>query len=177
MVLTAGEAIYLAANEPHAYISGELMECMATSDNVIRAGLTPKYIDVETLCRSLTYAQGKPEILTGVDISNDNDNREYSLTLYRPPFKEFEVQKLHMKSSSSRKMVMKESEGPMLMMVQRGENTSSVTASGDGEKMKMGIKRGDVLFVPAGMKLEFESREGEELLIWFAGVNGGGGDV
>ena len=36
------QAIYLPANEPHAYVSGELVECMATSDNVIRAGLTPK---------------------------------------------------------------------------------------------------------------------------------------
>lgn len=36
------QAIYLAANVPHAYVSGELVECMATSDNVIRAGLTPK---------------------------------------------------------------------------------------------------------------------------------------
>jgi len=177
MVLSAGEAIYLAANEPHAYISGELMECMATSDNVIRAGLTSKYIDVETLCRSLTYAQGKPEVLSGVDISdNSSDNsRECSLTLYRPPFKEFEVQKLHMKSGSNgngnsgRKMVIKENKGPILMMVQRGEN--GAVTSDDGEKMR--IKRGDVLFVPAGIKLEFESREEEELLIWFAGVNGG----
>lgn len=36
--LPAGEAIYLAANEPHAYVSGELVECMAASDNVIRWG-------------------------------------------------------------------------------------------------------------------------------------------
>lgn len=36
------QAIYLDANVPHAYVSGELVECMATSDNVIRAGLTPK---------------------------------------------------------------------------------------------------------------------------------------
>ena len=36
------QAIYLGANVPHAYISGEIVECMATSDNVIRAGLTPK---------------------------------------------------------------------------------------------------------------------------------------
>lgn len=41
--LAPGEAIYLAANEPHAYVSGELVECMAASDNVIRAGLTPKF--------------------------------------------------------------------------------------------------------------------------------------
>jgi len=185
MVLSAGEGIYLAANEPHAYISGELIECMATSDNVIRAGLTPKYIDVETLCRSLTYAQGKPEVLTGVDLIDNNNSssssssgngRECSLTLYRPPFKEFEVQKLHMKSNSNsnrngrRKMVMKENKGPMLMMVQRGEN-GTVTSDDGG---KLCIKRGDVLFISAGTKLEFEGREEEELLIWFAGVNGGG---
>lgn len=41
--LGSGEAIYLAANEPHAYVAGELVECMAASDNVIRAGLTPKF--------------------------------------------------------------------------------------------------------------------------------------
>lgn len=34
--LDAGAAIYLAANEPHAYVSGEIVECMAASDNVIR---------------------------------------------------------------------------------------------------------------------------------------------
>ncbi len=51
------QAIYLAANEPHAYLSGELVECMATSDNVVRAGLTPKLRDTEVLCSSLTYTQ------------------------------------------------------------------------------------------------------------------------
>jgi hypothetical protein len=60
--LQAGQAIYLAANEPHAYVSGELVECMATSDNVIRAGLTPKFRDTGVLCDSLTYSQGLPEV-------------------------------------------------------------------------------------------------------------------
>ena len=55
--LTPGEALHLGANEPHAYISGECIECMATSDNVIRAGLTPKFRDVQTLCAMLTYKQ------------------------------------------------------------------------------------------------------------------------
>lgn len=55
--LNPGEALYIGANEPHAYLSGECVECMATSDNVIRAGLTPKYKDVQTLCSMLTYKQ------------------------------------------------------------------------------------------------------------------------
>ena len=36
--LQPGEALYLGANEPHAYIAGECAEAMATSDNVVRAG-------------------------------------------------------------------------------------------------------------------------------------------
>ncbi|XP_062150591.1 mannose-6-phosphate isomerase 1-like isoform X3 [Alnus glutinosa] len=55
--LNPGEALYLGANEPHAYIFGECIECMATSDNVVRAGLTPKHRDVQTLCSMLTYRQ------------------------------------------------------------------------------------------------------------------------
>ncbi|XVE72073.1 hypothetical protein DITRI_Ditri11bG0009400 [Diplodiscus trichospermus] len=55
--LNPGEALYLGANEPHAYLSGECIECMATSDNVVRAGLTPKHRDVQTLCSMLTYKQ------------------------------------------------------------------------------------------------------------------------
>ena len=42
VALRPGQCIYLAANEPHAYLRGECVECMATSDNVVRAGLTPK---------------------------------------------------------------------------------------------------------------------------------------
>ena len=56
--LKPGQAIYLPANVPHAYLDGEIVECMAASDNVIRAGLTPKFKDTRVLCSSLTYEQG-----------------------------------------------------------------------------------------------------------------------
>jgi mannose-6-phosphate isomerase len=42
VVLDVGESFYMAANEPHAYISGDIVECMALSDNVVRCALTPK---------------------------------------------------------------------------------------------------------------------------------------
>jgi|LauGreDrversion4_2_1035121.scaffolds.fasta_scaffold33946_1 mannose-6-phosphate isomerase len=47
--LAPGQAIFIGANVPHAYLEGDLIECMACSDNVVRAGLTPKYKDLETL--------------------------------------------------------------------------------------------------------------------------------
>lgn len=59
VTLAPGQAMYLPANEPHAYVSGELVEAMAASDNVIRAGLTPKLRDTSVLCSSLTYSQAR----------------------------------------------------------------------------------------------------------------------
>lgn len=57
--LNPGEALCIGANELHAYLRGECIECMATSDNVVRAGLTPKNRDVQILCSMLTYKQVK----------------------------------------------------------------------------------------------------------------------
>lgn len=49
ITLEPGQAMYLDAETPHAYIHGTGLEIMANSDNVLRAGLTPKYMDVEEL--------------------------------------------------------------------------------------------------------------------------------
>ena len=53
--LEPGEAMFLGPNLIHAYLCGDCVECMACSDNVVRAGLTPKLIDVPTLCSMLEY--------------------------------------------------------------------------------------------------------------------------
>ncbi|MGY3975588.1 mannose-6-phosphate isomerase, class I [Aeromonas mytilicola] len=49
VTLKPGQAMYLDACTPHAYVRGTGLEIMANSDNVLRAGLTPKYIDVAEL--------------------------------------------------------------------------------------------------------------------------------
>jgi len=69
--LQPGEALFLAANEPHAYLSGDCAEIMATSDNVVRAGLTPKWKDVDTLCDMLTYADGPPHFVTPTPLAGE----------------------------------------------------------------------------------------------------------
>ena len=55
MNLQRGEAVVITPNVPHAYISGDIVECMSNSDNVVRGGLTPKYKDKETLFQMLPY--------------------------------------------------------------------------------------------------------------------------
>ena len=53
--LKPGNSFFIGANELHAYLYGECIECMALSDNVVRAGLTPKLKDRDTLCSMLHY--------------------------------------------------------------------------------------------------------------------------
>lgn len=47
--LAPGEALFLDAGTPHAYLSGVGIELMAPSDNVLRGGLTPKHVDIGQL--------------------------------------------------------------------------------------------------------------------------------
>ncbi len=61
--LKPGQAIFTGAGIPHAYLRGNIVECMANSDNVVRAGLTPKFKDVNTLLEILKYDFQKPEII------------------------------------------------------------------------------------------------------------------
>jgi mannose-6-phosphate isomerase len=49
------ESFFVEPNVPHAYLHGDCIECMALSDNVVRAGLTPKHKDIEILKNMLSY--------------------------------------------------------------------------------------------------------------------------
>lgn len=53
--LRSGDCISIKPNTIHAYISGDCLECMKSSDNVIRAGLTPKFQDVSKLLELVEY--------------------------------------------------------------------------------------------------------------------------
>lgn len=60
LILQPGEAMYLEARTPHAYLKGVGLEVMANSDNVLRAGLTAKHIDVAELARCTLFVE-KPQ--------------------------------------------------------------------------------------------------------------------
>ncbi|XP_073145699.1 mannose-6-phosphate isomerase 1-like [Henckelia pumila] len=152
--LNSGEALYLGANEPHAYIAGECVECMATSDNVVRAGLTPKDRDVQTLCSMLTYKQGFPKILSGVP------SNPYTMK-YSPPFDEFEVDRCIIPRETS--IILPPSPGPSIFMVISGDGKMSIESSEEP------ITEGTVLFTPANAEVNIATISG--LHLYRAGVN------
>ncbi|MEV4558772.1 mannose-6-phosphate isomerase, class I [Kitasatospora sp. NPDC049285] len=63
IVLQPGEALYLGAGVPHAYLRGTGVEIMANSDNVLRCGLTPKHVDVPELLKVVDFHATRPEVL------------------------------------------------------------------------------------------------------------------
>lgn len=146
LTLSPGEAIYLAANEPHAYLKGECIECMAASDNVVRAGLTPKYRDTENLCSMLTYNQGLPEVLRGTPVDK-------CMSVYTPPFDEFEVERIVVPMGQT--YFPPVIGGPSILLSFKGHG--AITQSYGGKEAFSGLKVGDVLFIPAFAKLELSA--------------------
>jgi mannose-6-phosphate isomerase len=62
-VLAAGEALFVAAGVPHCYLDGFGAEVMASSDNVLRAGLTSKRVNVPELLEVLDFTPAPPRVL------------------------------------------------------------------------------------------------------------------
>jgi mannose-6-phosphate isomerase len=65
--LEPGEAVYVPAGLIHAYLHGFAVEVMGASDNVLRAGLTPKHIDVSELARVVSTESAPVAVLHGED--------------------------------------------------------------------------------------------------------------
>lgn len=87
----AGQAALIIPGTPHSYLSGYCIECMSASDNVVRAGLTPKLKDIATLLDLLDYeTRGPPQTITPC--------MEGSTAVYRTKFKDFELSVLKAES-------------------------------------------------------------------------------
>ena len=165
--LSPGQAMYLKADDIHAYISGDIIECMASSDNVIRAGFTPKFQDVNTLTEILTYDHNPPEqqLLQPTDYAYVKLNRDaYSSgstsELYDPPIEEFAVVRTVLKNSGA-KATFEGISGPSIIICTSGSGKISV-----GPKSEA-IKEGFVHFVGATAELVLES-DSEEMVTFKA---------
>jgi len=75
VTLQPGEAMFLDAETPHAYLHGVALEIMANSDNVLRAGLTPKFMDVPELLANLAFHAKPADGLRLEPLSTDDTQR------------------------------------------------------------------------------------------------------
>ncbi len=132
--LASQTALFLRTNQLHAYLSGDLIECMANSDNVIRAGITNKFKDVDQMLTNLVYQKEPPELSAGISDSDfikryPTAAEEFLLeTIELPQNKTFQPQK---------------TESPAILL----------TLSGSGQLASdenvFDLKKGTVLFIGA----------------------------
>jgi mannose-6-phosphate isomerase len=84
IAFAAGECVFVSSGTPHAYLSGLAVEIMANSDNVFRAGLTSKYVDVEGLLDNVAFSVVPVDLLEG-------DETTPGVRVLRPDAREFEL--------------------------------------------------------------------------------------
>jgi len=163
MRLERGKALFLGPNEPHAYVSGDMMECMAASDNTVRAGLTSKFRDVDTLCSMLTYATGRPKFVDRSVVTAEGNSRQ---EIYTPPVDDFLVSSVVISDAFQ----LDSWDSAMICMVEKGRGRVSTTKEHKGGLV---VSRGDTFLVPAGRKLYLENvdRNSGDFVLWTSCVN------
>jgi len=95
--LHRGEAIFQDAGVPHAYLEGQNVEIMASSDNVLRGGLTNKHIDVKELLKHVRCEPTYPNILKGEKHGNG--------LVYKTPAPDFELSSFRLHDGDSVSLV------------------------------------------------------------------------
>lgn len=70
VTLKAGEAVFVPAGMPHAYLSGLGVEVMQASDNVLRGGLTKKHVDVAELANVVVFSSVAVELTKTIQLAN-----------------------------------------------------------------------------------------------------------
>ena len=69
ITLQPGDALFMPSGNLHAYLSGGGIEIMANSDNMMRGGLTPKYVNVDELLAILDFTPGLRSLITPIEES------------------------------------------------------------------------------------------------------------
>ncbi len=92
VTLAPGEAMFVNAGIVHAYVEGFGVEIMASSDNVLRAGLTPKHMDVDELLAVTDFHPSVPPRWAPAERAADFVHlsppvAEFCLTVGRPPLR------------------------------------------------------------------------------------------
>jgi mannose-6-phosphate isomerase len=133
VVLSPGQALCLPAGNIHAYLQGLGVEVMAASDNVLRGGLTPKFVNVPELVKITDFRPISPPMVkpTMTDAGQE---------LYCPPFAEFQLQRIELADGGS--PVPLAQHGPAIVLAVSG----SVLL--DSPKSDLMLGRGEAAFIP-----------------------------
>lgn len=147
VTLAPGEAISIGPNVPHAYLSGDIVECMTCSDNVIRVGLTNKPKDTNTLLGCVSY-DTLPPLITK---ANQNGT-------YVSGFDAFDVTHVYLRLDEQQVLSCKEN---AILAIERGSGYIEI------EDYGYLIDAGMVFYVPGGLYFNIHNMT-DDLSMWVA---------
>lgn len=130
--LAPGEAVFLPAGNLHAYLSGAGVEVMASSDNVLRGGLTGKHVDLAALIEVLDFTDGRVPVIHPV--LGPGGLR------YPVPVDDFDLTRVQLDAQTGSLTT----PGPQVLLCTEG---TAVLTSADTE---VTVEKGGSAFVPAG---------------------------
>jgi mannose-6-phosphate isomerase class I len=153
--LRPGQAMFLPAGELHAYLEGVGIELMANSNNVLRGGLTHKYVAVDELLRTLSFCAGPAAPIEGVA-----SRGEPGRTDYPTPAGELALCRLELPPGGA----VARNEGEMTL----GLVTAGRIQAQEEGRPPIELAGGDGLLAPAGVRWRLQAPE--DAVCWLARV-------
>ena len=153
--LTSGQALNISAGIPHAYISGNIIECMTNSDNVVRIGLTNKYKDVAALLEILDFSPNEVQVV--------NPDWRDGISIYRSSAEEFLVMNMKVAENFAQKIYTNDK-------VQIGLILNGQLELIWNSAEKLILKKGESVLLPACIK-EYVIRSQDWAEVYIASAN------
>ncbi|USW48690.1 Putative mannose-6-phosphate isomerase, type I, rmlC-like cupin domain superfamily [Septoria linicola] len=164
LVLSAGESIYIPADGIHAYLSGDIIECMARSNNVLNTGFCPRAersnIDLFLDCLTFTPHSAEEAILKPKPYGKSRNGKS---KVFAPPLSEFDM--LQTELGKGEQEVLEKIGGPSILLATKGSATMKVNGKG------YHVNEGAVFFVGHGVEVTLDAGD-EGLLLHTALVEG-----
>ncbi|KAL1606700.1 hypothetical protein SLS60_004107 [Paraconiothyrium brasiliense] len=154
--LKKGDSIYIPADGIHAYLSGDIIECMARSNNVLNTGFCPRAdrnsIDMFISC--LTFTPHSPDECM-LPPKTFEKSKNGKTQVYAPPLAEFSV--LSTELGDGEEETVEAIGGPSIFIVTGGEGSLKA----DGKEHK--LSEGYIFFVGQGVEMEFRATKGLQI--------------
>ncbi|KAJ9609779.1 hypothetical protein H2200_006107 [Cladophialophora chaetospira] len=152
LVLDAGQALYIPADGIHAYLSGDIVECMARSNNVINTGFCPRADrdSVDLFTRALTFKQHDPDEPI-LDRKQSDKGRNGKTVELKPPMSEFNM--LVTELSKDEKETIEAVQGPSTLIVTSG--SGKLSAGGQEHD----LPEGSIFFIGQGVEVKYTAKD------------------
>ncbi|KAK8124125.1 phosphomannose isomerase type I [Apiospora kogelbergensis] len=152
LTFEAGDAIYIPADGIHAYLSGDIVECMARSNNVLNTGFCPPADrnSADLFADVLTFqAHSRDDVV--LPSSPYKGSKTGKTVVYAPPMSEFNMLKTDLTQPGDADDVAP-SDGPGVLIVTGGEGTLKA------EGKEFPLKSGYIFYVAPGASVRFETQ-------------------